>query len=110
MDPQGCLNNNNVPPPAGDSQGSPAPPAGEAASRYGQRQPSLIVPALDAPNIVLCISPATGLAKFGYIYLAAKERHLCDALTAYFATSSCKIVVLPCRDFDSFLVNYSLHL
>jgi hypothetical protein len=99
---------NNIPPNAGGSQGSPAPLAGDATSRSNQRQPSLIALALGASNIVLCISPASGSARFGYIYLAVNKRHLCDALAAYFAAFGCKIIVLPCPDFDFFMVIHSL--
>jgi hypothetical protein len=108
MDPQVHLDNNNVAPPIGGSQGSPAPPARYSASRSSRCQPSLIALAPDASNIVLCVSPASGSARFGYIYLTANKRHLCNALAAYFAASNHKIVILPCCDFDSFMVNYSL--
>ncbi len=81
-------NDDDVPPPAGGSQGSLAfPHGGDPAGRSSQRQAS------DASSIILCVSPASGSARFGYIYVGSNERHLQDTLMAYFDTSGHDVVV-----------------
>ncbi len=103
MDPNDHPNDDVVPPPAGGSQGSLASPhGGDPAGRSSQCQAS------DASSIVLRISPASGSARFGYIYVATNERHLQDALMVYFDTSGRDILVFPCLDFDSFMQDHSL--
>jgi hypothetical protein len=103
MDPNNHPNNDNVPPPAGGSQGSLASPhGGDPAGRSSQRQAS------DASSIVLWVSPASGSARFGYIYVASNKCHLQDALMVYFDNSGCDVVVFPCPDFDSFMQDHSL--
>ena len=57
---------------------------------------------------MLRISPAAGSATFGYIYLAEAELHHQDTITAYFDSAGQEVTVLPCPDFDSFLVDISL--
>jgi hypothetical protein len=103
MDPNDHPNNNDAPPLTGGSQGSLASPhGGDPAGRYSQHK------ATNASSIVLCVSPASGYARFSYIYVAANKRHLQDALMAYFDTSSCDVPVFPCPDFDSFMQDHSL--
>ena len=57
---------------------------------------------------MLRISPPTGSAAFGYIYLAGAELRHQDAITAYFDSAGREVTVLPCPDFDSFLAKTSL--
>jgi hypothetical protein len=103
MDPNDHPNHNVLPPPVGGSQGSLASPhGGDPAGRSSQCQAS------DTSSIVFCISPASGSARFGYIYVATNECHLQDALMAYFDTSSRDVVIFPCTDYDSFMQNHSL--
>jgi len=103
MDPNNHPNDNDVPPPAGGSQGSLASlHGGDPAGRSSQHQAS------DASSIVLRVSPASGSARFGYIYVAANKCNLQDALMVYFGTSGCDVVVFPCPDFDSFMQDHSL--
>jgi hypothetical protein len=103
MGPNDHPNNDNVPPPMGGSQGSLASPhGGDPADR------SSLLQALDASSIVLCVSPASGSARFGYIYVAANHHHLLGALMAYFDTSGHDVVVFPCPDFNSFMQDHCL--
>jgi hypothetical protein len=59
-------------------------------------------------NIVLCVSPASGLATFGYIYLAETKLHHQNAIFAYFNSVGREISVIPCPDFDTFISNLNL--
>jgi hypothetical protein len=103
MDPNNHPNDDDIPPPAGGSQGSlPSPHGGDPAGRYSQRQAS------NTSSIVLCVSPASGFARFGHTYVAANECHLQDTLMAYFNTSGRDVVVFPYPDFDSFMQDHSL--
>jgi hypothetical protein len=103
MDPNNHPNDNDVPPPAGGSQGSLASlHGGDPAGRSSQHQAS------DASSIVLRVSPASGSARFGYIYVATNKRHLQDTLMEYFDTSGCDVAVFPCPDFNSFMQDHSL--
>jgi hypothetical protein len=57
---------------------------------------------------MLRISPAAGSATFGYIYLSDTERHHEAAITAYFDSAGREVNVLPCPDFEQFVVNNNL--
>jgi hypothetical protein len=59
-------------------------------------------------DIVLCISLAAGSATFGYILIAVNERHLEDAIVAYFESAGREVTVLPCPNFATFLIDHSL--
>jgi hypothetical protein len=103
MDPNDHPNDDDFPPPTGGSQGSLASPhGGDPAGRSSQHQAS------NASSIVFSVSPTSGSARFGYIYVAANKCNLQDALMVYFGTSGCDVVVFPCPDFDSFMQDHSL--
>jgi hypothetical protein len=59
-------------------------------------------------NIILRISPASGSATFGYIYLAETELHHKDAITAYFDSGGWVVTVFPCPDFETYIADNSL--
>jgi hypothetical protein len=59
-------------------------------------------------NIILCISPASGSATFGYIYLAETELCHKDAITAYFDSAGRMVTVFPCPNFETYIANNSL--
>jgi hypothetical protein len=59
-------------------------------------------------DIVLRISPAAGSATFGYILIAVNERSQEDAIVAYFESAGREVAVLPCPNFDTFLIDHSL--
>ena len=57
---------------------------------------------------MLCISPAAGSAKFGYIYFSdTKWRHE-EAITAYFNSTGRVVALLPCPDFEQFIADNNL--
>ena len=99
------------PPPAG---GRPAPGSAEASihSLRGTRDsvqynpPSLRFPSPN--NIMLRISPASGSATFGYVYVADSEIRHRDAIIAYFDSAGREVVILPCPDFESFIADNGL--
>ena len=57
---------------------------------------------------MLRVSPSAGLATFGYVYLADAERRHEDALTVYLDSAGQEITVLPCPDFERFVVDYNI--
>jgi hypothetical protein len=62
-------------------------------------------------HVMLCVSPSAGLATFGYVYLADAERRHEDALTAYFDSAGREVTVLPCPNFERFVVvDYNIPL
>ena len=93
--------------------GAPLPSAGgrsrssHSSSRRSQRS-GPIQPSPSNDNIILRISPAAGSATFGYIYIADTELRHQDAITAYFDSAGREISVIPCPDFESFIVNNNL--
>jgi hypothetical protein len=60
------------------------------------------------PEVILCISPAAGFVRFGYIYLYENERHQEDAITAYFDSAGREVLAIPCPDFNAFMVTNHL--
>ena len=57
---------------------------------------------------MLHISPATGSANFGYIYLSDTERCHEEATTAYFDSAGRKVTILPCPNFEQFIADNKL--
>jgi hypothetical protein len=56
-----------------------------------------------AAKVILCISPAEGLARFGCIYLATNERPQEEAIMAYFNSAGHEVSIIPCPDFEAFM-------
>ena len=99
-----------LPPPSqggGMGGGAPLPRSSHSSSRRSQRS-GPIQPSPSNDNIILRISPAAGSATFGYIYIADTELRHQDAITAYFDSAGREISVIPCPDFESFIVNNNL--
>jgi hypothetical protein len=101
----------NVPPPDVASH------AGSSRSHRSSSQSSLSTSLHNNPPsqrsqptnyIVLCISPASGSATFGYIYLAETKLHHQDAISACFNSAGREISVIPCPDLDTFIINLNL--
>jgi hypothetical protein len=107
MDPSIHLNNGYVAPPKGASRSSNSPPAENISSRSSQHQVNNLVLTPDT-NIILCISPASSSARFGYIYVTENERHLQATLMAYFDSSGHTVAVFPCPDFDAFMADHAI--
>ena len=61
-----------------------------------------------ANYVMLRISPATGSATFGYIYLSDTEQRHEAAITAYFDSAGREVDVLPCPDFEQFVADNNL--
>ena len=57
---------------------------------------------------MLRVSPSAGSATFGYIYLTDAERCHKDTLTAYFDSAGREVTVLPCPDFECFVVDNTI--
>jgi hypothetical protein len=58
-----------------------------------------------APSpVILCISPAQDGGSFGFIHLSSREIINQAAIIAYFDSAGREVVVLPCPDFEGFLV------
>jgi hypothetical protein len=58
-----------------------------------------------APSpVILCISPAQDGGSFGFIHLSSSEIINQAAIIAYFDSAGREVVVLPCPDFEGFLV------
>jgi hypothetical protein len=101
-----------APPPA--AGGRPAPGSAEASfhSHRSNRDsvqnnpPSLRSPSSN--NIMLRISPASGSATFGYVYIAESEIRHQDAIIAYFDSAGREVDILQCPDFESFIADNSL--
>jgi hypothetical protein len=107
MDPSVHPNNGYVAPPSGALRSSNSPPAEDVSCRSGQHQVHNPMLTLDT-NIILCISPALGSTRFGYLYIAENERHLQATLMAYFGSSGCTMAVFPCPDFDALMAGHVL--
>jgi hypothetical protein len=54
-------------------------------------------------KVVLRISPLAGSVQHGSIYLATKNSHQEDAITAYFESAGCDVLVMPCPNFEAFM-------
>jgi hypothetical protein len=61
-----------------------------------------------AAKVIHCISPAEGSATIGYIYLATHERSHEEAITAYFDSAGREVSIIPCPDFETFMVDNHL--
>jgi hypothetical protein len=101
----------NVPPPDMASH------AGSSHSHHSSSRSSLSTSPHNYPpsqrslptnNIIIGISPASGSATFGYIYLAETTLHHQDAISAYFDSMGREISVIPCPNFDTFITNLKL--
>jgi hypothetical protein len=101
----------NVPPPdvashAGSSCSHHSSPQSSSSTSLHNNLPSQRSPPTN--NILLRISPASGSATFGYIYLTETKLHHRNAISAYFDSTDREISVIPCPDFDTFISD--LHL
>jgi hypothetical protein len=61
-----------------------------------------------AAKVILCISPAEGLARFGYIYLATHKCPQEEAIPTYFDSAGHEVFVIPCPDFEAFMADNHL--
>jgi hypothetical protein len=108
MDPDqiNVIDKDAPPPDEGLTTGlGSAPPSGSRSSSHNSSSQQLH----PTTSIILSISPAAGYTTFGYIYIAENKRHHQeDAITAYFNSAGREVTVLPCPDFDTFMVDYSL--
>ena len=95
-----------VPPPVARSDASASLHSLPGTARPPSRNSSQQLP--PSTDIVLRISPASGSATFGFILVSENERHLQDAIAAYFDSAGRDITVLPCPNFSTFLIEHSL--
>jgi hypothetical protein len=58
--------------------------------------------------VILCISSASGSARFGYIYLAAHELAKKEAITANFDNAGRLVECFLCPNFDEFMATSKL--
>ena len=101
-----------APPPAAGGRPAPGPAEASVHSHRSNRDsvqnnpPSLRSPSSN--NIMLRISPASGSATFGYVYVADSEIRHQDAIIAYFDSAGREVAILQCPDFESFIADNSL--
>jgi hypothetical protein len=78
------------------------------ASNHPNDHPAGITLPAPTTSVVLRISPATGSARFSYIYIKTNKLHRKDAIMAYFDSVGRMVTLLPCPDFNSFMMEHSL--